>query len=287
MVDTSRTSARTPASPTRASSRATCPGALRAMRAAREVAGTPADVAWASFQIGELQFNRGRRRGTPAAYRYGLRGGPQVRARPGRAGQGGVGRAATSTPRSRGYRGGHARYPSPEYVIALGDLERAPATDAAARAAVRAGARGGAAVPRERRERRPGARAVRRRPRRARAALAAARARVGSPPEHPRGRRATRGRSTRTAATRRPRGTRRRRWRSARATRSSPSTPGMIQLRLGHRAAAARLPRRGARDQPALLDPARPTAARALARLGGADETRGSLAGRAGASASC
>ena len=34
-------------------------GALRSMEAARDVAGSPSDVAWASFQIGELRFNRG------------------------------------------------------------------------------------------------------------------------------------------------------------------------------------------------------------------------------------
>ena len=35
------------------------PGAIKAMVAARDIAGTPADSAWASYQLGELYFNQG------------------------------------------------------------------------------------------------------------------------------------------------------------------------------------------------------------------------------------
>ncbi len=35
------------------------PGAIKAMEAARDIAGTPADSAWAGYQLGELYFNQG------------------------------------------------------------------------------------------------------------------------------------------------------------------------------------------------------------------------------------
>ena len=97
------------------------PGALRAMTYARDVAGTQADVAWASFQIGELYFNSGRPAQARAAYRRGIEADPNYV--PNDAGlakvawaQGDVGAAIA------GYRRVVQRYPAPEHVIALGDL---------------------------------------------------------------------------------------------------------------------------------------------------------------------
>ena len=162
-----RASRRTPASRTRASCMGDVPGAIQAMEAARDIAGTPADSAWASYQLGELYFNQGRprrrasaptRRGV--ATRCGLR--PAVRG----ARQGGVGARDISSEAIAGYTDVVSRYPSPEYVIALGDLYAAAGQTRAGRAAVRARPRRGAALPGERRERRPGAGAVRRGPRR-------------------------------------------------------------------------------------------------------------------------
>ena len=99
-------------------------------------------------------------------------------------------------------------------------------TTRAGRPAVRAGPRGGAALPCQRRQHRPGAGAVRRGARRS--------CRARSPPLATSGRSGTactwptptRGRCTRTGATRRPPSTLARRWRSATATRCSRSTPG-------------------------------------------------------------
>jgi tetratricopeptide (TPR) repeat protein len=119
------------------------PGALRAMETAREVAGAPADIAWASFQIGELQFNRGRVGPARLAYRYGMQADPSYV--PDLAGlakvawaegdlEGAIARLTRAT----------RRYPSPEYVIMLGDLQAAAGDRAAAErsyALVRAEAR--------------------------------------------------------------------------------------------------------------------------------------------------
>jgi tetratricopeptide (TPR) repeat protein len=97
------------------------PGAIQAMEAARDIAGTPADTAWASYQLGELHFNQGDLAAAQAAYAYGAR--TDVDHVPSFAGlakvawaRGHIGKAID------GYSDVVARLPSPEYVIALGDL---------------------------------------------------------------------------------------------------------------------------------------------------------------------
>lgn len=96
-------------------------GAIEAMEAAREIAGTQADAAWASYQLGELYFNSGRIARASAEYRRGVAMDPAFL--PSHAGLakvawawGEVGRAIDR------YTFVTQRYPSPEYVIALGDL---------------------------------------------------------------------------------------------------------------------------------------------------------------------
>ncbi len=97
-------------------------GALRSMQAARQVAGSASDVAWASFQIGELQFNRGRIGPARVAYRYGLEADPDYV--PNRMGLAKVAWASGDTRAAiAGYTEVTQRYPSPEYVVALGDLQ--------------------------------------------------------------------------------------------------------------------------------------------------------------------
>jgi len=97
------------------------PGALKAMKLAREVAGTPADVAWASFQTGELYFNSGRPQQARAAYRLGLQADPTYV--PNMAGLAKVAWASGDIKAAiAGYNHVVQRYPAPEHVIALGDL---------------------------------------------------------------------------------------------------------------------------------------------------------------------
>jgi tetratricopeptide (TPR) repeat protein len=97
------------------------PGALRAMTYARDVAGTQADVAWASFQIGELYFNSGRPAQASAAYRRGVQADPNYV--PNDAGLAKVAWAQGDVQAAiAGYRRVVQRYPAPEHVIALGDL---------------------------------------------------------------------------------------------------------------------------------------------------------------------
>jgi tetratricopeptide (TPR) repeat protein len=96
-------------------------GAVLAMRAARQVAGTPQDTSWAAYQLGELAWNAGDV--AEAARRY--REAEQLDAVwiPPRAGMAKVawarGHPLTAIAR---YREVVARYPLPEYVVALGDL---------------------------------------------------------------------------------------------------------------------------------------------------------------------
>lgn len=97
------------------------PGAIQAMRAARDIAGTPADAAWASYQLGELFFNRGDLAEAKAAYARGVESDPDYV--PPFAGLAKVAWARGRVPAAiAGYRAVVSRYPSSEYVIALGDL---------------------------------------------------------------------------------------------------------------------------------------------------------------------
>jgi tetratricopeptide (TPR) repeat protein len=108
------------------------PGAIKAMVAARDVAGTPADSAWASYQLGELYFNQGDLDDARAAYARGAATEPDYV--PPFAGLAKVAWARGHLRKAiAGYTDVVSRYPSPEYVIALGDLETAAGrTDAAA-----------------------------------------------------------------------------------------------------------------------------------------------------------
>ena len=96
-------------------------GAVAAMRAAARAAGTPQDAAWASYQLGELYFASGRPALAEAAYRRGAELAPDYV--PPRAGRAKVAWAERRVHRAiRGYTWVVERFPSPEYVIALGDL---------------------------------------------------------------------------------------------------------------------------------------------------------------------
>jgi tetratricopeptide (TPR) repeat protein len=100
------------------------PGAIEAMEEARDIAGTPADAAWASYQLGELYFNRGDLDDAQAAYARGVRA--DVGYVPSFAGLAKVAWARGHMRRAiAAYADVVARYPAPEYVIALGDLYEA------------------------------------------------------------------------------------------------------------------------------------------------------------------
>jgi tetratricopeptide (TPR) repeat protein len=97
------------------------PGARQAMTAARDLAGTPSDAAWASYQLGELAFNRGDIEEARAAYRRGAAADPSFV--PPLAGLAKVAWAEGDMKKAiAGYTEVVSRFPSPEYVIALGDL---------------------------------------------------------------------------------------------------------------------------------------------------------------------
>ncbi len=99
-------------------------GAVAAMRMAARAAGTPQDAAWASYQLGELYFASGRPALAEAAYRRGVELAPDYV--PPRAGLAKVAWAGGRVHRAiRGYTWVVERFPSPEYVIALGDLYEA------------------------------------------------------------------------------------------------------------------------------------------------------------------
>ena len=96
-------------------------GAVVAMQAARQVAGTPQDTAWAAYQLGELAWNSGDVAEAASRYREASQLDPGwVPPDAGLAkvawARGHVGAAIA------GYRDVVARYPLPEYVVALGDL---------------------------------------------------------------------------------------------------------------------------------------------------------------------
>ena len=108
-------------------------GAVVAMEAARRVAGTPADQAWTSFQLGELAFNAGRIDEAGREYRRGAQSDPTFVAN-----MAGLAKVAWA-------RGDHeeaieryedvvTRLPLPEHVIALGDAYAATGDAAAAEA---------------------------------------------------------------------------------------------------------------------------------------------------------
>jgi tetratricopeptide (TPR) repeat protein len=97
------------------------PGAVQAMEAARDIAGTPADAAWASYQLGELYFNQGDLAAAAHAYARGVD--TDADYVPPFAGLAKVAWARGHLHEAiDGYTDVVARYPAPEYVIALGDL---------------------------------------------------------------------------------------------------------------------------------------------------------------------
>jgi tetratricopeptide (TPR) repeat protein len=97
------------------------PEAVRAMQLALQSAGTAADSAWASHQLGDLEWNQGNVGAAERFYRQALGADPSYL--PPHAGLGKVAEArgdrATAV---REYSLLVQRYPLPEYVIALGDL---------------------------------------------------------------------------------------------------------------------------------------------------------------------
>jgi tetratricopeptide (TPR) repeat protein len=96
-------------------------GAIESMQAARDVAGSPADLAWTSHQLGELYFNSGRVRQAAREYERGLSADPGFV--PNLAGTAKVAWARGETDEAIArFTEVVQRFPSPEYVIALGDL---------------------------------------------------------------------------------------------------------------------------------------------------------------------
>lgn len=99
------------------------PGAVEAMKQALQAAGTSADAAWASYQLGELAFNDGEVGRAAGYYRRAAELDPAYV--PPLAGLAKVawarGRADEAI---EGFERVTSVYPAPEYVIALGDLYR-------------------------------------------------------------------------------------------------------------------------------------------------------------------
>src|SRR5204862_2797609 len=94
------------------------------MQGAFDVAGMPADQAWASNQLGDLEFNRGQLEAAEADYRRATGLDPAFV--PAQAGLAKVAWAKGDLQGAiRGYTSVVATYPLPDYVIALGDLETA------------------------------------------------------------------------------------------------------------------------------------------------------------------
>jgi tetratricopeptide (TPR) repeat protein len=97
-------------------------GAIDAMSAALQVASTQSDAAWASFHLGELSFNAGRLNAAERAYRDGSKLDPTA-VMP----LAGLAKVAWARGDIEGAIAGMsdvtARYPSPEYVSMLGDLQ--------------------------------------------------------------------------------------------------------------------------------------------------------------------
>jgi tetratricopeptide (TPR) repeat protein len=103
-------------------------GAVRAMTLAFDAAATPGDAAWAAFQLGELAFGSGDVAGAASWYRRGLDLDPSFV--PNLAGTAKVawarGELRLAIDR---YREVTARYPTPEFVVALADLYRVTGRD--------------------------------------------------------------------------------------------------------------------------------------------------------------
>jgi tetratricopeptide (TPR) repeat protein len=99
------------------------PGAIDAMRRAKVYGSDPADAAWASNQLGELFFGQGHLGRAAVSYRQGAMLDPSFV--PPFAGLAKVAWARGDVRQAISrYRDVVARYPLPEYVIALGDLYR-------------------------------------------------------------------------------------------------------------------------------------------------------------------
>jgi tetratricopeptide (TPR) repeat protein len=99
-------------------------GAVAAMRGAEAFASSPADRAWAANQLGELYFNSGRIGLAAEQYRRGTELAPEFV--PPQAGLAKVAWARGDLQEAIArYTEVTQRYPSPEYVIALGDLYEA------------------------------------------------------------------------------------------------------------------------------------------------------------------
>jgi tetratricopeptide (TPR) repeat protein len=107
------------------------PGAIRSMKAAAAVASSPSDAAWAANQLGELYFNSGRLGQADAAYRQAVGLDPTFV--PAVAGMGKVAWARGDLSAAiRHYTDATQRYPLPDYLIALGDLYAADGEQASA-----------------------------------------------------------------------------------------------------------------------------------------------------------
>jgi tetratricopeptide (TPR) repeat protein len=103
-------------------------GAVRAMAAAFDAAATPGDAAWAAHQLGELAFGSGHVREAASWYGRGLDLDPTFV--PNLAGRAKVAWARGHDRLAiRHYREVTARYPAPEYVVALADLYRVTGRD--------------------------------------------------------------------------------------------------------------------------------------------------------------
>jgi tetratricopeptide (TPR) repeat protein len=99
-------------------------GAIAAMRMARDVAGTPADAAWAGYQVGELYFGTGRPGPAARAFRTAAVADPSS-VLP-RAGMAKVAAARGRWARAISlFQGAVQRYPAPDLVILLGDVAAA------------------------------------------------------------------------------------------------------------------------------------------------------------------
>jgi tetratricopeptide (TPR) repeat protein len=98
------------------------PGALEAMQLAYDSAGTPEDRAFAASQLGDLYFNSGRLDDAERSYREAAASAPEYM--PPHAGLARVAWARGDVAGAiRRFADVVSHYPSPEYVIALGDMD--------------------------------------------------------------------------------------------------------------------------------------------------------------------